>query len=446
MQFFKENKMSPIQINKMIQSLPKYMQPVASHLQKQEMKGGASLANSRFIQDTMTNFAPKAIFSRSKADLFDIGFLELSESMLVYYCPSLIGENIFRKAYSKGLDPNLCKKISTPLLTLKNDKTLTPTELSKIKPVKTAVALSSMFIPLTEYTLNFFKNLFTLKLFKQSDFNNIANLNKTKEKNESTEHQKKVEKSAKRNIIGAAAAFLGLVGLSALVLRKGENSKTVQKLADFILTPGDVLFKNNEKAKNTVNKYFSLDFADNNGKLGLSHGQLTSCVLIGGLGYFKAARDRGKQNFLETLFRYPLVGFYVITGSELLEKGFKKFLQNKKGYREIIDSNLNVKEFSALPETAQRLAKENGTDVIKEFKSLTGKKAMIGAVPFIFSIAVMGLFVAGVSRFFTQYRYDKEQKEKQEAFNKNFLSFEKFRQSLSINRTDISSSSKGILA
>ena len=197
-------------------------------------------------------------------------------------------------------------------------------------------------------------------------------------------------------------------------------------------TPGDVLFKNNEKARKTVNKYFSLDFADNNGKLGLGHGQLTACVLIGGLGYFKAAHDRGKQNFLETLFRYPLVGFYVITGSELLEKGFKKILKDKKGYKEIIDHNLNVKKFSELSEIAQRLAKENKTDINKEFKSLVSKKAIIGAVPFAFSIAVMGLFVAGISRAFTQYRYNQEQKEKAKNSQNNFLTFDSFQKSLNV--------------
>lgn len=422
--------MSAIQTNKLIQNLPSHIKPIAKHFQKQESKGGASLANSRFIQDTMTNFAPKAVFSRSKADFFDMGFLELTESMLVYYCPPLIGEKIFRKAYSKGLDNKLCKKISKPLEILNNDKTLKAEELKKIKPVKAAIALSSMFIPLTEFTLNFFKNLFTLKVFKQSDFDNIANLNKTKEKIEDKEKQEKVKKSAVKNIFGAAAAFAGLIGLSAFILKNGEKSKAIQKFSDFILTPGDVLFKNNEKAKNTVNKYFSLDFADNNGKLGLSHGQLTSCVLIGGVGYFKAAHDRGKQNFQETLFRYPLVGFYVITGSELLEKGFKKFLKNKDGYKEIIDKDLNVKKFSELSEIAKKLSKENKTDINKEFKNLVSKKAIIGAVPFAFSIIVMGLFVAGVSRLFTQYRYNKEQKEKMPHLDKNHLTFDEFKKSL----------------
>ena len=138
------------------------------------------------------------------------------------------------------------------------------------------------------------------------------------------------------------------------------------------------------------------------------------------------------QNFLETLFRYPLVGFYVITGSELLEKGFKKILKDKKGYKEIIDHNLNVKKFSELSEIAQRLAKENKTDINKEFKSLVSKKAIIGAVPFAFSIAVMGLFVAGISRAFTQYRYNQEQKEKAKNSQNNFLTFDSFQKSLNV--------------
>ena len=48
----------------------------------------------------------------------------------------------------------------------------------------------------------------------------------------------------------------------------------------------------------------------------MSHGQLTSCVLLGGLGYFGAAKDRGKQNLLEVASTFPLVGSYIICGNE----------------------------------------------------------------------------------------------------------------------------------
>ena len=146
-------------------------------------------------------------------------------------------------------------------------------------PAKAAIALSAMIIPLTEFTLNYFKNLFTLKTFKKADFNNIASLEK---KEESKDYQKRVEKSAKKNILRAVGIFAGCLGLGALIAKRGQNSKALQGLSEAILAPGTKFFKNNAKKRDFFNKYFSLDFAQQDGKLVLSKGQLTSCVLIGG--------------------------------------------------------------------------------------------------------------------------------------------------------------------
>ena len=116
----------------------------------------------------------------------------------------------------------------------------------------------------------------------------------------------------------------------------------------------EVLFKKNEKLKNFFNKFFSLDFGNDNGKLCLSRGQLTSCVLIGGAGYFGSSKDRGKQNFLETLYRYPLVGFYIICGNELLEKGFKKLLYKTGHCKEVLNEKLEVPRFDELKEYVKK--------------------------------------------------------------------------------------------
>ena len=62
-------------------------------------EGGSGLSHVKFFQDTMTGLVPKAVFARSKADLAENSFLELAESGLVYYCPTLLGENVFRKVY-----------------------------------------------------------------------------------------------------------------------------------------------------------------------------------------------------------------------------------------------------------------------------------------------------------------------------------------------------------
>lgn len=369
-------------------------------------EGGAGLSNIRFIQDSATGLVPKAVFARSKADLGENTFLELSESVLVYYFPTILGEGIFRKLYSKKLPADLKKQIATPAVDLL--KANNPSVNKKLLPVKAALALSAFAIPLVEYTLNYFKNLMTLKVFKQSDFENIANLNK--KKSENTEQAKKVENSAKKHIKLAAGIYSVCLALSALLIKKGENSKSLQNISEIILAPGTKFFKENKKKADFFNKYFSLDFADNNGKLALSRGQLTSCVLVGGAGYFGASKDRGKQNFLETLFRYPLVGFYIICGNELLEKGFRKFLYKNGKCKELINDKLEVPNLKDL----RSIAEKHGGDIDAMYKKLLKQKVLIAGLPLLFGIGVMGFFIAGTSNLFTKFRYNRDVKNKEQ--------------------------------
>lgn len=369
-------------------------------------EGGAGLSNIRFIQDSATGLIPKAVFARSKADLGENTFLELSESVLVYYFPAILGEGIFRKIYSKKLPNELKKQVATPAAKLLKSKNEAVNK--KLLPIKAALALSAFAIPLVEYTLNYFKNLMTLKVFKQSDFENIANLNKNKAEN--TEQAQKVEKSAKKHIKLAAGIYAGCLALSALLFKHGENSKFLSNLSEAILAPGTKFFKNNKKKADFFNKYLSLDFADNNGKLALSRGQLTSCVLVGGAGYFGASKDRGKQNFLETLFRYPLVGFYIICGNELLEKGFRKLLYKNGKCRELINEKLEVPQLKDL----RQIAEKHGGDVEAVYKKLLKQKVLIAGIPLLFGIGVMGFFIAGTSNLFTKFRYNREAKMKEQ--------------------------------
>lgn len=374
-------------------------------------EGGAGLSNIRFIQDSATGLVPKTVFARSKADLSENTFLELSESLLVYYCPAILGEGIFRKLYSKNLPKDLKLKISISAKDLlKNGKAL---ENKKLMPVKAALALSAFAIPLIEFTLNYFKNLMTLKVFKQSNFENIANLNKAKK--EDLAQAQKVENNAKKNIKKAAGIYAGCLALSGLLLKKGASSKLLQNISELIVAPGSKLFKKNQKKADFVNKYFSLDFADNNGKLALSKGQLTSCVLVGGAGYFGASKDRGKQNFLETLFRYPIVGFYIICGNELLEKGFRKLLYKNGKCKDLIDKDLNVPKLEDLKD----IALKKGGNYDEVYKRLLKQKVLIAGVPLLFGIGVMGFFIAGSSNLFTKFRYNREQNKKTESEIKN---------------------------
>ena len=388
----------------LINSLPKGLKPVARFLRHQESSSG--LSTTRYIQDVSTCLIPKAVFSRSIEDLTENTFLETSEEALIYLSPVLLGEYVARKGFSRGLDSNLKKEVAETGVNLlkKGNKSAN----KKVLPVKAAIALAATAIPLTEYSLNYIKNLMTLKLFNKSDFKNIASLeNNTEDK----AHQEKVKSSAKKHIFGAAAAYTGLLGLAGLLAAKGKSSKTLQKISEFIVAPGNKLFSKNEKAKNFVNKYFNMDFNKSpKGKLVLSKGQLTTCVLVGGCGYFGASADRGKENLKETATRFPLVALYVITGSELVEKGFKNFLFKRGKCKDILNSKNETVPFEKFGELAQRLAKEKGTTVEQEFKSLVKQKGLIFGLPYLFALGVMGFFVSGMTVRATKKRYQNEHK------------------------------------
>lgn len=419
------------QTKKYVQKLPKCQKLVANYIALEESEG--SLAHLRFGQDMIVNWAPKAIFSRSMADFADMSFLELSENLLIYFGGKTLGEGIFRKIFAKALSEKLKGKVPIKAETLLQDKKVTDFDKKKIMPVKMALALCAMAIPLCEYSLNFIKNLFTLKIFKQSNFNDIANLNKVK--SEDVKHQEIVKTSAKKHLKIAGEIYAGCLALAGVVFA-GRNTKTVQKLSEAVLAPGSKFFKG-EKSRNFINKYFSLDFdstvkrgsdgkavldkfGNETRKLALSKGQLVSCVLIGFAGYLKAAKDRGKQNMLEVLFRYPIVTFYVITGADMFKKGFNNILRRKGGYEDFVgkkdDKNFRTPKLSEIASLAKKKANLKGLDteeaICEEFKQLFKKKAIMVGIPTLFGLAVMGFFVAGCSKFFTQYRYNKEQGKK----------------------------------
>ena len=397
-----ENKMSD-NLKILINTLPKKLRPVARFLKHQESASG--LSTTRYIQDVSTCLIPKAVFSRSIEDLTENTFLETSEEALIYLSPTLLGEYVARKGFSKGLSNDLKKEVAETGVNLlkkggENNK--------KVLPVKAAIALAATAIPLTEFSLNYIKNLMTLKLFNKSDFKNIASLEKNQE---NKIQQDKVKSSAKKHILGAASVYAGLLGLAGLLATRGKNSKVLQKISELIVAPGNKLFSKNEKAKNFVNKYFNMDFNKSpKGKLVLSKGQLTTCVLVGGCGYFGASADRGKENLKETATRFPLVALYVITGSELIEKGFKNFLFKKGKCKDILNNKKETVPFEKFGELAQKLAKEKGTTVEQEFKSLVKQKGLIFGLPYLFALGVMGFFVSGMTVRATKKRYNKEHK------------------------------------
>lgn len=398
------------------------------HLQEAETE----LSTQRLGQEIATNLIPKAVFARSVVDLCDNAFREILENIVVYLGPKFVGEGVFRKIYSSRVGKGLKDAVAVEAKDLIGNSKILPTDTKEIieakkklqgyqehkktlMPIKAAIAVSALVIPLAEYALSYVKNLFTLKMFKQADFNNIANLNK--EKIEKDEHQKKVETSAKNHIKLAGGLFAGCLAFAALLATKGKNNKILNHISEAILAPGSKFFKNDKGKERFVNQYFGLDFTNKNGKLAISNGQITACVLAGFFGYTGAAKDRGKQDYKEIMYRFPLVGFYAISGAALVDKGFKSILRKKGGYEHLLgkDENFKPLKLNEIATKAEELALENKTTAETEFKKLFKQKSMIVLAPFLFSVGVMGFFVAGCSRYFTQYRYNKDKEAEQKA-------------------------------
>ena len=132
--------------------MPKRIKPAAKFVRHQEQASG--LSTSRFIQDVTTCLVPKAVFSRSLADLTENTFLETSEETLIYFVPTVLGEYVARKGFSKNLSNSLKKEVATTgveLLEKAKKSNIVKENNKKVLPVKAAIALAAMAIPLTEF-------------------------------------------------------------------------------------------------------------------------------------------------------------------------------------------------------------------------------------------------------------------------------------------------------
>lgn len=400
---------------KLIDSLPKRDKLVAKFIKLQESETDVEM--QRIGQELITNTLPKSLFARSVVDLCDNAFREIFENIIVYLGPKFVGEKVFRKAYSGKLGKGLKNEVATTAKDLMKDE---KADKKTLMPIKAAIAFSALSIPLAEYALSYVKNLFTLKMFNQADFNNIANLNK--QKVEKDEHQQKVSDSAKKHIKLTGGVFAACIGFAALLATKGKDSKALNHVSEAILAPGSKFFKHDKDMEKWANKYFSLDFAskevkDKTGKVSrklvISKGQIVASVVAGFFGYTGAAKDRGKQDYKEILYRFPLVGLYAIVGNDLLVEGLKKYMEKSGKCKELFEAQAKNKDkkmpkLIELGDFAHELAAKNGTTAKSEFEKLLKQKKILIGIPVLFGFTVMGLFVAGCSRYFTQYRYNKE--------------------------------------
>ena len=416
----------------LIKNMPKSLSTAKIFIKSQE-----SLSYARVIQDTATNWLPKAVFTRSIADFGDMTFLEGVEDFIFYFSAPLLGQQVFRKIYPKLAPKNLRKEINEliPKSTeeiLKNSALKESGLAKRVLPLKAGMLLACTAIPAAEYGLSFAKNLFTLKVFNKSDFNSIANL---EQNDENIHHQKNLKKNAKKHLINAGIASAIGLGVGTLFAAVGHKSTIIQKLSKAILTPYEPIinfinkFKNkplSEKQKNYIKDVVNLDFRtkivektdpitnvkSQTTKLKLGRGMLGLTAITGFFGYKKAAEDRGKLDVYEVCTRVPIVVLYTIFGSDLFDHAFKSILFNKGKYEDLIKKDANnefdnIPGFKELTNVAEKIAKERKTNAQVEFNRLVKEKAIITAIPYGFSLIFMGFLLAGITRFWTQYRYNK---------------------------------------
>lgn len=404
------------------------------------IKSQEDLSTTRFIQGTMTNWFPKAVFSRSLVDFSEFTFLEFLESGLFYFAAPFLGEKLYRnrlfkKVQPKNLRETISKNVVKSLDEIEKSKFKLETK-NRLKTTKAGILLGCIAVPAMEYSIGFAKNLFTLKVFKVSDFNNVANLNKNKNKKEDKEQQKRVETHSKSVLLKTGILSAAGLGAGLLLASRGHNSKSALKFSEIILEPGKVISKglkklgvNSKKTDEFLKEYLKLDFDNRNGKLALSKGQLAVICTTGLFGYASAAKDRGKLDFYEVWTRVPLVVLYTIFGSSLLDGGFKKLLAKKGKFPELIkkDAEGNIAPVPTskdLPAIAEKLSNLNKTSKDAELAKLIKQKSIITGVPYLFSLVAMGFILSGVTRVWTQYRYNHQQKNNEidgNNFQANFI-------------------------
>ncbi len=393
--------------------LPRNVQLMDKFLKSQE-----NLSTTRFIQGTLTNWLPKAILSRSVIDFSEFTFLEFLESGIFYFAAPVLGEHLFRNGLFKSInsDEKIVKNVVKSVSEIQKSTTLNKELKNKIITTKGGILLACAAVPLAEYALGFAKNLFTLKVFKVSDFNNVANLKK--EKTDNPAQKKRVEEHSKAVLcktgLLSVAGIAGGLALSAF----GHKSKFGVKFAETLLEPGkkisEVLHKtgiHSDKTDKFLKNYLTLDFSNNKGKLALSKGMLALTCITGLFGYSEAAKDRGKLDFYEVWTRVPLVVLYTIFGSALLDGHFKNALAKNGKYPELIkkDSTGAIKAVPTrdeLPKIAEKVAKQNNTNIDKELSKLIKEKTVITGVPYLFSLLAMGFTLSYIARAWTKYRYN----------------------------------------
>lgn len=275
----------------------------ATHITEDAGKG---LSTQKFMQDTLSVWAPKALFTRSLAEFSEMSFLEFVESAFFYYSPGILGKNVFQHAARKlnpgKVAPELISKSYGELVAKHGDK------LNHVLPVKAATILAAVGTAgiFGEYSLSFAKNLLTETVFKKSRFSDIVGLSDGQKDSHELSPQ---GKKAVRRIGQTLGVLGGVLAGSALLARYGHASPALVKASEKLVKNFDFNFKN------VLNRHGKPDIA-----FDLGRKQLWSIIGLGVVSYLDAARDGLERKEVAT--RLAIVAPWLAVGDQVVKSPF----------------------------------------------------------------------------------------------------------------------------
>jgi len=384
--------------------------------------GAAGLA----LQGFLAVWTPKALVSRSWAELFETTYLEAIEHFLFYFSAGVFGHLLVKalpqrrrieeqaaKLGQKMKAHHLLGHSVDELRALKNTGHLTEPLLRKINVGKAGVLLGAVGA-LTlgmEYALTFARNLFTEKLFKVNKFSDVVNLTKGRiENGQKSDYWHKAIKVMKI----AGLTSLGLLGLGAVIARHGDKIKSarfhqgIEKLNKLL----DFNFKRELNADKSIKKI----------RYGLSKAQLNFVIWTGVISYLHATRT--KLEFWEVLSRLAIVAPYLASQGNIFQWGGQWLLGKAKGkawgpFQRAIDSEAIKytgkgwvkRETISIENAIEKAVNQANGNLAQAAKQPVFTDALkLHLVPFLAGITTVGFGVSILNRLWTAIRFKNAEK------------------------------------
>jgi len=378
-------------------------------------EGANGRSHMTCLQDTLVALLPRAMISRTQAEGVEVGFLEVLESLLIYYSVPMLGGPVFKHIMGRiGCKNFDVKDLTRPLAELGH---LPEGQMKHLLPAKGALILSALTLTGIggEYLINYTKNLMTAHYFNMDQFSQIANLSGGQMQSSPQESQV-VKKSWKRvyQTLGACAGLLG----SALALARFGH-----KLPDWVLK-GPI--------RDGVKTF---DFNFKNGAFGLTKNQMAAYMALSVPAYLDSARDSLEK--WESASRLVLVLPYLLAGQDWLEKLIReKFpaITGNAGNGRLYVKNLDVLAKEKIQEVAGRMNvhlpenmaywssaqyKEVLDKAAKEFQAPLGSKIAHVLIPLAIGVFGTGFGVGLVNQYWTKRRFEQQLRQNKQQLAEN---------------------------